>query len=518
MSSVTITDKDGKDVTGEYAITTKEGTLRINPEPITGDDNRCVAYQTDTASAIVETVTTGSHGYTPNGAGGLQKIEEVKPTIASGYKSSVPSVNSSISAWNSWKANFEGGSSTETPEIDLESGGVSGTLSKHGGVYNVLKTLRRDTYNVEHCQPQTRYKIPKTRTGETSKTTTNPDGSTTTTKTPYTIHYEVWSEWEDSGERRLTKVSGPVRTEEHSNYQILSVNCNLDGFNSVKNSTGGDVIAIGNGDGSAALKTPIKEGRTPGNLPGDATTSSFYTDGKSCDIFKCTVKQDDSVLNDAKNNKGNTNLFGEVLEDGTVGETNDDGELVFFRDNEDRQVRADLWYPKDTGLADLDAHSGDPAKNTFVKIYDDSTSGHVNPTPEIELTTIAPWNNESDKIEDTGVIKKYANEEINRFNIKSQWASEDGAPYQLGANWEYKATGKNVIPTIVNGEEIISTQNYSHPFDVYCEFRNEAKNEANEDWKAVIPKTPYANGSTSPEWDPSNAIRTLFSRSASAMD
>ena len=521
VSSVTMTDSNGKNVTSEYKITTREGTLRINPKSTPeGDDYRCITPRTDTATATVQSVTTGSHGYTPNGVGNLRTIEAVSTKASNGYKSSVPSVNSSISTWNTWKRNFQGGSNSSTPEIDLESGGVSGMLSTHGGVYNVLKTLRRDTYTVEHCQPQTRELEDKTRTEYSNEVTKNPDGSTTTTRVPHTVRYQEWSAWANSGERKLTKVSGPVRTNEYRNYQILSVNCNLDGFNSVKNSTGGDVIAIGNGDGSAALKTPAKLGRTTGNLgkSGATSTSSFYTDGESCDVFTCTVTPNASVLNDAKNNNGNTNLFGEVLEDGTVGETNEAGELVFFRDNEDRQVRADLWYPKATGLADLDANFGSPAKDTFVKVYDDSTSGHVNPTPEIELTTIVPWNKpESYKIGlvDIGGVKRY-DDEINRFNIKSQWASEDGAPYQLGVNWEYKATGKNRIPTKVNGESIISNKDYDKDFDIHCEFRNETN-----EYKANIPDRPYAEGglnASDTTWTPSNAIRTLFSRSASAMD
>lgn len=520
VSSVKMTDSNGKDVTSEYKITTREGTLRINPVPTIpeGDDYRCATPRKDTASAIVETATTGSHGYTPNGVGNLRTIETVRATGANRYKSSFHRVDN-LSKWNSSKRNFEGASNSSTPEIDLESGGVTGLLSTHGGVYNVLKTLRRDTYTIDHCQPQTREKRNRSRTEYSEEITKHPDGTETTTKVEHIIYYQAWSEWEDSGER-IVEVSGPVRTEEYSNYQILSVNCNLDGFNSVKNSTGGDVIAIGNGDGSAALQTPSKSGRTTGNLgkSGVTANSSFYTDGKSCDIFTCTVAPNASVLNDAKNNKGNTNLFGEVLEGDKVGETNDDGELVFFRDNEDRQVRADLWYPKATGLADLDANFGEPAKETFVKVYDDKTSGHVNPTPEIELTTIAPWNKpESYEVglADIGRVKKYSGE-VNRFNIKSQWASEDGAPYQLGVNWEYKGTAWNRIPTKVNGDRITNIKNYPRSFDIHCEFRNNSS-----EYKATIPDRPYAKGGLNESdttWTPSNAIRTLFSRSASAMD
>lgn len=521
VSSVRMTDSSGRNVTSEYKITTREGTLRINPvASITGDDKRCVTPRTDSASAYVHTRTTGSHGFTPDGVSSLRRIERGEWTAAGNHanNTNLPRIGSSISTWNSWKNTFQNGSSTSTPTIDLEAGGVSGVLSQHGGVYNVLRTLRRDSYTVESCQPQTREKVTRTRTEYTNEVTRNPDGTTTTTRVPHTYSYQEWSSWSNDGARRIENISGPSTTYEYNNYQILSVNCNVDGFNSVRNATGGEVISIGNGDGGAVLKTPTRSGTTTGNLgkTGITRNSAFYTDGDSCaEAFTCTVTPSATASNDAVNNKGNSNLFGEVLEGNEVGETNENGELVFFRDNEDRQVRADVWYPKSTGKADLNAHSGQPAKETFVKIYGDEMPGHSDPTPEIELTTIAPWNPASRRnngMEMIDFAERFSGE-VNRFNMKSQWASNEGTPYQVGINWEYEATGRNRIPSRVDGYNVRANRDYSHTFDVYCDFRNDSS-----EYQANIPETPYAHGRTTPEWSPVNAIRALFSRSASNMN
>ena len=298
------------------------------------------------------------------------------------------------------------------------------------------------------------------------------------------------------------------------NSKLLSVNCNKDGFNSVKDKVGGTVLA--NGDAGAVLQTPERSGAGPGPLGKGihvTATSSFYNDGDSCqEAFTCTVaKPKFSASNDANNNQGNNpHLFTEYNESAEPDKKyelpNDEGQLVFFRDNNDRQVRADVWYPKPTDKPDLESYSGDPAKRTWVKIYN-----NPKPTPEIELTKIAPWSAKNDTI--NHFSEKVYNGHHNRFLMKSQWTSDEGKPYQVGINWEYKATGYNIVPKIVDGYKVKDmTGKYDYDFDVYCDFRNAAG-----DYQANVPKTPFANGTTGRKWSTDDAIRTLFTRSVSDM-
>ena len=521
VSSVKVLDGSNKDVSGQYKITTKQGALRINPvATISGDTARCISPLTASTSSYVHTMTTGSHGYTPTGVDPFKKVETGSWTAAGNHANSkgFPGIGAKITDWETWKKAFEAGSSKTTPTIDLNAAGVTGVLSTHGGVYNVLNTVRKDTYNIETCQPQTRKKETKTKTEYTNVVTKNPDGSTKTEKVAHEYKYQEWSAWSNDGVRKLTKSSGPTTTYEYSNYQILSVNCNLEEFTKIKNAVGGEVIQIGSGDGSSVLKTPSKSGTTTGELgkSGETRKDSFYTSNESCKaVFKCIVDPNEGLTNDAKNNKGNTNLFGEVVEGKDLGNPNEKGQLVFFRDNEERKVRSDLWYPKETGKADLISYSGAAPKETFVKLYGKGMAGQVDPTPELELTTIAPWDPASGRnkgLDKLDVVENFPGS-INTFNMKSQWASNEGAPYQLGVNWEYKATGKNKVPSKVDGSGIKEYKETSHDFDVYCDFKN-----GKAEYTATIPETPYADGLVSPVWSPTNAIRTLFSRSASNMD
>lgn len=528
VKSVVIRDSSGRNVSSEYNITTRQGILTINNKPDYSEGSRCDYRGSDSASAYTSNETVGSHGFTPVQAGTLNTLRDTFKTPAGKHQeSSIPRVGNSRSSWNTWKNTFQQGSSTKTPELNLHAGNVSENLSKHGGVYNILRTLTKTKYDVEYCQPQERVKeaVRKERTVKVE--TKDDNGKVTGHENVKVVYYDYeWTPWKDVGSERLSKVDSPKTTKENNNYQILAVNCNAENFNKVRNATGGSVIRYGDGTGSSVLQTPAKSGTLPSNalgLQGITSTNEFYNDGTSCaEVFKCTVEPNVNLENEARNNKGNANLFGEVLEENKVGETNDKGELVFFRDNDEREVRADLWYPQATGKTELNSHFGAKAKGTSVRLYGKDMIGYV-PTPEMELTTIAPWNNKDNGIKlqsngNSSPITNYSNE-VNRFNVKSQWASEEGKPYQFGINWKYNATANNRIPSKVDGYGVTANNDYSRGFDIYCDFRN-----GSSVYQANIPQSPYSNGtSNKPYWGTKtgtkiNAIRALFTRSASAMD
>lgn len=528
-----IVDGSNRDVSEEYLISTEDGVLTITPpdppdidhgsgEELEQTDTwRCVDHRSDSAKAYVFNTTSGSHGFTPTTPEGttpyLNSTYGGRWTPAGNFanQNSVPGPGDSLSSWNSWKSSFQNGSDTVTPSLDLDSAGVSDVLSKYGGVYNIRRSLREDTYNSTNCQPQTRRLEKKTGHLSYRSCKTNSKGERTCTTKRYSYTYYEWTPWENSGERIVWSSSGPSSKTDQYNYQILSVNYNRDGFNSVRNSVGGTVLSLANGDAGAVLQTPERSGADPGPLGrGSHVTarSSFYNDGDSLRrAYVCTVAPNSSASNDANNNQGNAHLFTEYKESAEPGKKyglpNDEGQAIFFRDNNDRQVRADVWYPRPTGKDDLESYSGDPAKRTWAKIYN-----NPNPTPEIELTKIAPWSAKNDTIRSVNSEKVYKGHH-NRFLMKSQWTSDEGKPYQVGLNWEYKATGYNIVPKIVDGYKVKSmTDKISYNFDVYCDFRN-----TKGDYQANVPKTPFVKGGTSRIWNTDNAIRTLFTRSVSDM-
>lgn len=496
FSSINILDSSGKNVNNEYSeIKGLKGKLIIwnkPPESQEGPLWRCVDYKTESVTAYTKNGTSGSYVYSPGGRMNTDSIQNVTPAgehAAEGW--TLPVYGDSISVWNNWKSTFVNGSRTNmTPELNLDGMGVSSILSHHGGVYEITKTLIKDTYTATHCQPQIREKIEKCDTFYRS------DGSK---------YKKCWTEltpWKDDGPRMIDSTSKKPSEKEHSSYQLFAVNCNEKGFNEVKKEVGGTVIT--NGKGSGMLKTPTISRPNAGILgkgSHETARAGFYTDGTSCqEVYNCTVERQIGANNDSDNNLNENPLFTQEVKIDTHNKVNEDNQLVFFRDNNDRTVRADVWYVKDTGQSDLTSYPRDPAKQTYVNLYGG--------TPELAITTIHPLGMESEYFKPTNSGVKSWNEHINKFNIRSQWASDEGKPYELGINWKYDAKWNNTVPGRVNGDNIISNKDYSDSFDVYCEFKN-----IKGTYPANIPKTPHVNGSNNrPKWDAKQALRVIFSR------
>ena len=504
FSSINILDSSGKNVNNEYSeIKGLKGKLIIwnkPPESQEGPLWRCVNPKTESVTAYTKNWTSGSHVFSPGGR--MRNRSELKVTPAGEHAAeglTLPVYGDSISVWNNWKSRFKEGSSTNTPELDLDGigMGVSSILSHHGGVYEITKTLTKDTYTATHCQPQIREKIEKCDTFYRS------DGSK---------YRKCWTEltpWKDDGPRMIDSTSGKPEGEyreyEYESYQLFAVNCNESGFNRVrKDKDLVDGTVITNGKGSGMFKTPTIEGPNAGKLgkgSHETARAGFYTDGTSCqEVYNCTVERQVGANNDSDNNLNENPLFTQEVEIDKHNKVNEDNQLVFFRDNNDRTVRADVWYVRNTGQSDLTSYPKDPAKQTYVKLYGG--------TPELAITTIHPLGMESEYFKPTDPGVKSWNEHINKFNIRSQWASDEGKPYELGINWKYEAEWKNSVPGEVNGDNVLSNVSKDGEFDVYCEFKN-----TKGTYPANIPKIPHVNGySNSPKWNPAHALRVIFSR------
>lgn len=517
FSKIVIYDKDNKDITnsGLYKIKSENGQLKINdvipPEVDDEDDEvqwRCVDHDDDSAEAYVFNETIGYHGFTPSGADTLRSTYNSRYTPAGIFAmdNPPPRKHDLLSEWRSWKSTYQNGSDTITRELNLLGAGVSEVLSKYGGVYNIDRSLRKDTYEIEHCQPQTR-KLEKV---EHRKRFCDDDGCW------YDYWYTwEWTPWEDVGGRIVWNSWGPDRDYDEFNYQLLSVNCNKDGFDRAMRSYGDKDLSYANGDGGASLKTIERRGAGPGILGRgghETARDSFYLDGDSCEVFACTTELFPGASHDGKNNKNNKYFFqAEYNDDREFGKPKDDnneGWLVYFRDNEDNDVRADVWYPKDTRISDLISYPEEVAIGTLGRLFGG--------TPEIELTTIKPkWGGR----EFTDIGKRgelWWRGEENNFIMKSQWASYKDKPYELGLIWEYEADGINQVPAKVDGYDVKGiSQPYHYPFEIACQFENSGDNK-----EALIPESPFIYGRIKESqydnfWNPRQAIRTLFVRSVS---
>lgn len=494
VTNARVVDSNNNNVSSQYNITTKKGKIYVRDLP-SGPDKRCVTKSTETVKGYTENKVTVAPGFLPEGAPAFNTMTSTKNTEAKSKLSSsnLPKVGQSKSTWDTWKKDFEKkGKDTSTNDITSIGGGPAQIIGEHGGVLNVTRTHTVVEVKATLCQPQKR---------EAKLNDKN---------------QAVWGEWTNDGGLEIEKITTKNLTPETYSYQILGVNCNVPGVERVKKDFNIEKDhSYGNGQASALLETAVRKGtHFPLGQPSHYTgKSNFYTDGESCQeqfADACVSKKlGTSAKNDANNNLQVNPLF--THEDETEhGYPNNNDELVFFRDNEDRTVRADVWYPKKMSESGLITDPNAPAEKTIVKLYGG--------TPEIDITTIetstgSKKETKIDKFDEEFTI----NDHVNKFNMKSQWASDENKPYELGIDWVYKAKAVNKVPSSINGDKVRATKDFerysadSDGFEVHCQFMNN-KGE----YAAQIPKNPFIDSKvTNFKWNEDNAIRALFSRSVS---
>lgn len=499
---------------------------------------RCIDQEWDEASAYTRNTIDGYEAFGVSGAPTMRRMFRAKETRAGdfAYRNPVPQEYESYRDWLYWKKEFTryDPDALITEELDLEQGGVSKILSKYGGVYNIEKELLEETYEVRHCQPQERFLTRERysgrrldifdardfiggmieledRIGYLSGEITDVyigrepiddyiiiDGRHRVyTEEIYSweVIMEEWSPWEDIGGRMIDRSRGPYRDYEEYIYQILSVNCNKGEFQNVVRRY--EDLSYANGDAGGVLKTPQVRNNGSSSSPLGRTyptnRNSFYTDGESCDVFTCTAMPLRDSEDDSRNNKNNknSNNIGYYQSEYPVKDPRRGIEfegldaykdhLVFFRDNEDNEVRADIWYPKEVNKRDLKSFPGQEASGTSGKLY--------RGTPEIELTTIMPWGGlpREDRFTSFPQVKTW-NSPKNRFIMKSQWSSKEGQPYEMSLLWTYSGLGQNHVPAVVDGDDVKSmTSLYSYYFDIGCTFENNERGYH----KGYIPKNPF---------------------------
>lgn len=477
-------------VTNQYkGIIKIDGRLTVTPPVIIPvESEKCVDTRSDSAKSIVRREVTGSEGFAP--VGSLNRTYETYTTSGGRARDSgVPRVNETYSSWLSWKSRFTP-YDNYSPELDLRGAGVSQALSDHGGIYNITEEESYEEYSMTHCQPQ------ESKTEIEWIPSKDKDGGETLTK-------KETITWHDVGPRIIKSMSGPRTSTKLFNYQNLVLNCNKGVFDSIP----GTNRSVGDGTASGYLETAKVSGtRGPLESYRALYRRNTYTDGPSCrESLTCTSERLSGSANDAKNNRGTTPKFTSIDENGEHGEPKDKHELVFFRDNKDREVRADLWYPRlSRSVSDVDAKVGSTPFRTEARLYSGS--------PDIGITTIAPWENKDSKFTSNPGYKEWGGE-VNKFTMKTQWASNDGKPYQLGVNWRYHVTMKNRAPATATSHGITGRRDYAqHNVNAICEFKNDNSNH-----HPSIPDTPFSNPSGASEMftGEGNAIRTLFNRSKS---
>lgn len=541
-----------KDVTNLYILKHEPGTIRVFPKDEKIEIENCRTTSTETIRANVINKLTVTPGYIPSGGLRFDTINMTKENDAYKLQYSPPRAGGYLSEWIEWKSEFlKGNNDLDTKELKLGQDGrnIMNSISEHGGVINVLRTHNYHEVTVELCQPQERDIVFNEEIND----------------------YE-YGPWYDSGEERITRVKynrDPENKTKNFSYQIIGVNCNEDGVSRIKSEF---EIVDENGPNNKnpekdpnnrIMQTVEKEGidnfilGSPGHYTGEDV---FYKpDGKtwrnSCaDAFKgaCTPKPLSDSKNDSKNNlvlpvtKGNQPswypsnfpLFAEVdkeanydleggkshfngygLPDTDENKLNRQTALNFFRDNEERVIRSDIWRLDRSKVPSLfNFNEGDKARETQVRF----TKG----TPELEVTEINAVNPRIeftlDMMNEKGTSKTrtYRNieGELNQFTAKSKWSSDENKPYELHPSWGYKVWVYTTRAAVIDGikvKEWTLEPEYVE-FIAHCPLINEFLPEGAP---AQVPDNPYLGGSKAVDFDSEAAkgssIKIQFNRSVS---
>lgn len=482
-----------KDVTqSDYnKITTHNGLLTITPDKSPVQD--CVYTGSSSVTAVTLNKVNMKAGFTPSTSPGISPMTSSRNTPADGLLNSRPNAGDLRSSFPSWSSQFKAGEDFITKSLYLGSNNVHEILGEHGGVLDILRTHEKTTVDADFCQPMK------------GETWVGEDGEQVTV-------------WVKDGPEIIQSIGNKSGGDEKYSYQILGVNCNIEGFKQVLNSGIVEVnYALGEGTASGLLETKESPGISfPLGRSGITGDDKFYTDGPSCiDTFKeacVSDKLSSTAMNDADNNVQINPLYteedeGKYKNEDPVGhgKPNEDKELVFFRDNVERQVRADVWYPNVTHVVDFETFHNRPATKTTARLFGG--------TPDINITTIKGLGTNGTLINQLNKDFVMNKSHENKFTMKSQWASDNGKPYELGIDWVYDVDVTQNTATVIDGYNILETGTKTYTFDAHCQFKDEkGKYQAQMSRDPfVYPKLKAADF----KWFDDHAVRALFTRSVS---
>lgn len=267
-------------------------------------------------------------------------------------------------------------------------------------------------------------------------------------------------------------------TETQKNFgfwQIISAHCNEAGLTALKAALGGDLTKLDSGDGTTNISGLYRTkhyAERPSVLPlgqnhsslssaqRDTAKLGFYD--KECP-FDCTASSSSSAgasaVNGAINNVGNSGtktpkgLFGAKSNDNFNGNY-----FELFRDNTERTIRPDVWYPTNTkGVS----YSGEAPKTTLITRWSGGTpklgtefNAYVGTGSskksifDVENTTAQPnqknWDAAGEFKRSTAFQSKGL---VSDVTVQSTWASDVNKPQALQFAWEYAPSVTSKVPS-----------------------------------------------------------------------
>lgn len=258
-----------------------------------------------------------------------------------------------------------------------------------------------------------------------------------------------------------SKVTGTLQNTGF--WQMISVHCNQADFNALV-AAGNGIKVLDSGDSTKAISAVAyskKYDRQPSVLDfGDAknpnaamaATASLGFYDKECP-FECTPSATGngaSKTNGAVDNIENKPVGeNKITNDSKYGAKSTDSNSNFFelfRDNQDKTISADVWYPKSEGVVSYD---GSAPLTTTITRWNEGTPGISDSNGGKFTMTTKDGNQlftgnqkpENQRNWNTGTFSNATSTVLSglhrEFNVKSTWASEENKPQVLNLKWEY---------------------------------------------------------------------------------
>lgn len=313
--------------------------------------------------------------------------------------------------------------------------------------------------------------------------------------------------WKSAGEKSQYKPSKPKQSswkafattikpstetqQQVGFWQIISAHCNEQELAALKAAMGSSLTALDSGDSSRNISglyrtkyyssqpsvLPLGDRRATNEAQKATSRLGFYD--KECP-FDCTPSRSTSagassdngaVSNIAQDNFSKTakGLFGLKSSDGTNSNYSE-----IFRDNEERTIRPDVWYPVSTkGVK----YKGEEAKSTLitrwaggtpslgnefniyamiaskVPLYDPASKTESEKKHFYKDLIFDPEKKTQPEQKNFDKAKAFKSStasqfvgQVKDFSVKSSWASDSGKPQVMQIAWEYAPTVESKLP------------------------------------------------------------------------
>lgn len=252
-----------------------------------------------------------------------------------------------------------------------------------------------------------------------------------------------------------------------TSYQILTIRCNNQAAMQLAQQTGSQILY---NDGIVlTMKSPIARQQVASYYSG--LPSDFFNSDK-CAVdgeVTCKVKPGSSrAPSEAQDNKLNTQTgegdIAELLNEGVLSNA-----FTFFRDNVEKQVRTNVWYPDTQAQSILER----PLSSGTLLLFDPNgtpTSQHM------KLTTMSG----QDIITDAQPMPSNGRVELegiqNILNWSSNWAGETDKPHRVSTRFGYILGVRFSVPSKVGAEDILDSVTNDSSMVSYCDSSNSNTN------------------------------------------